>query len=364
MRDKTAKMKRYLTIFTAGILLSMGISSRAQDIHFSQFWENEIFHNPALTGVFSGDYKFGVDYRSQWGTIAVPFNTVMLAGETKILVNRDAGDYLSFGLAYTHDQAGTINFASNQIYPAIAFNKALEDEHNTYLSVGFTGGYISRNVDMSLMTFSSQYVNSSYSSNNPSGETYVYKGLHNYDVGAGVSLNSSLDLNSRFNYYIGAALYHINSPTEIFNGGSVLVKLPMKWELNGGIHLPLSDQFSFTAHANLSVQQPYQELIFGGLFTWKALQVGLPSIFAFHFGLLVRYQDAIIPTFKFDYKNTSLGFSYDSNNSSLSNNAGAGTSATEITLYVRGNYKHSKNPRDPLQCPRFEDDPNFGNSFR
>jgi len=359
-------MKRILTLFSLSALLAASIAGHAQDIHFSQFWENEIFHNPALTGVFSGDYKVGVDYRNQWSNLgtATGFNTVMLAGETKVLVSRDAGDYMSFGLAFTNDKAGSINFTSTQIYPANAYNKALEDQHNTYLSVGFTGGYLSRSVDMSLMTFSSQYLNSSYSANNPSGETYVYKGLHNYDVGAGVSLNSSLDLYSRFNYYVGAALYHINSPTEIFNGGSVLVKLPMKWELNGGIHLPLSDQFSFTAHANLSVQQPYQEIIFGGLVTWKALQVALPSIFSFTFGALVRYQDAIIPTFKFDYKNTSLGFSYDINNSSLSANSGTGIGATEITLYVRGNYAHRKNPRDPLMCPRFEDDPNFNNSFR
>jgi type IX secretion system PorP/SprF family membrane protein len=356
-------MKHYLTIFFIGVLLGTGITSRGQDIHFSQFYENEIFHNPGLTGVFSGDYKFGVDYRNQWPSVATPFTTTMLSGETKILVNREIGDYISFGLAMTYDKAGTINFTSTQIYPAIAYNKALEDAHNTYLSVGFTGGYISRNVDMSLMTFSSQYVNGSYSSNNPSMETATFKSLSNYDVGAGISLNSSLDLNSSLNYYIGAAVYHINSPTEVFTGGDLQVKLPMKVELNAGFHCPITDNFSFTAHANYSVQTPYQEFIFGGLFTWRALQVGLPSIFAFNFGLMARYQDAIIPTFKIDFKNVSLGFSYDINNSSLGSEAG-GAGATEFTLYVRGNYNHKKNPRDPIMCPRFEDSPNMGNTFR
>ena len=42
----------------------------------------------------------------------------------------------------------------------------------------------------------------------------VFKSLHNYDVGTGVSLNSSLDLNSKLNYYLGASAYHVNSPTE------------------------------------------------------------------------------------------------------------------------------------------------------
>jgi len=356
-------MKRILIILSGTILSAMASFSYAQDIHFSQFSENEIFHNPALTGVFSGEYKYGLDYRSQWGSVTTPFNTTMFAGETRVLVNREAGDYVSFGLAATYDQAGTINFTSTQIYPAIAFNKALEDVHNTYLSVGFTGGYISRNVDQTLMTFSSQYVNSEYLSTNPTMETATYKSLHNYDIGAGISLNSSLDLQSTINYYVGAAVYHINSPTEIFSGGQVLVKLPMKVELNAGFHMPFSDNFGLTLQTNYSNQHPYSEFLIGGMIDWKALQVGLPSIFSFHFGLYMRYQDAVIPTFKIDFKNVSLGYSYDINNSSLGSQAG-GAAATEITLYVKGNYNHKKNPRDPVMCPRFEDSPNPGNTWR
>lgn len=347
-------MKRYITMITASLTLGLATGSRAQDIHFSQFYENAILRNPGLTGIFSDEYKVGIDYRTQWASVSIPYNTTMVSGETRILVNREVGDYLSFGLVATYDKAGSISFTSEQIYPAIAYNKALEDEHNTYLSVGLTGGYLSRSIDQSLITTSNQYVNGSFSANNPTGETTPFKSLSNYDVGAGVSLNSSLDLNSRLNYYLGVSAYNINSPTEIFNGGQVLVKLPIKFQFSGGVHIPLSDAFSFTVQANYSEQQPYSEFIAGGMITWKSLPVGLPSIFAFHFGLFYRYQDAIIPTVKIDYRNLSFGFSYDINNSSLATGAG-GASATEITLYVKGKYNHKKDPRDPMMCPRFED---------
>src|SRR5438552_1845295 len=103
-------MKRYLNIFAMSVLLGMGLDSSAQDIHFSQFYDNAILRNPSLTGIFSGEYKVGLDYRSQWGSISVPYNTFMISGETRVIVDREVGDYLSFGAVATYDKAGTISF--------------------------------------------------------------------------------------------------------------------------------------------------------------------------------------------------------------------------------------------------------------
>ena len=153
-------------------------------------------------GIYSGDYKVGADYRNQWGSITAPFQTALISGEARIVVNREIGDYISFGLAASYDKAGSIDFTSVEVYPAINYNKALEDVHNTYLSVGLTGGYIARTVDMSKATFSSQYVGGNYSSSNPTGETAPFKSLTNYDVGAGVSINSSIGSSNKFNYYV------------------------------------------------------------------------------------------------------------------------------------------------------------------
>ena len=353
-------MKRFLTSLSVGALLGLSVNSNAQDIHFSQFYENSILRNPALTGIFSGDYKVGLDYRSQWASVSTPYSTVMMSGETKILVSREVGDYLSFGMVVTYDKAGTISFTSTQIYPSISYNKALDDRHNSYLSVGFTGGYINRSVDQSKMTFTSQYINGQYDPGNPTGEIAPFKKLNNYDLGAGVSLNSSLDQNGIFNFYLGAGAFHINAPTETFNGTDVLVKLPIKWDFNAGFHTSFNQNFGFTGHFDYSVMLPYQEMIFGGMFTYRATPVGLPSIFAFSVGAMYRYQDAIIPVVKIDYKDISFGFSYDVTGSTLATSpAVSGTGATEISLYIRGNYLHRKNPRDPVMCPRFEDLNNY-----
>lgn len=349
-------MKNRIKILSAGIMLCLGVQANAQDIHFSQFYENSILRNPALTGIFSGDFKVGLNYRDQWASITNPYRTVSITGETRILASRSVGDYISLGVAAYYDKAGAIEFTSQAVYPSIAYNKALNDQHNSYLSVGFTGGYLARFVDMSKMTFSSQYQNGGYSAANASGETAPFKSLNSFDLGAGISLNSSLDLENRVNYYVGASLFHINHPTQIFNGGYSYSKLPMKWQFNAGVNIVMGERFSMALHGNYSRQQPYNEWVYGGLLTYHGVTPGLPSIFAFSFGAFHRYQDAIIPTVKLDYSNVSIGISYDVNNSGLSMGTGgtSSTAATEFTLYVRGKYAHKTNPRDGVMCPRFE----------
>ncbi len=353
-------MKRLIKRISTVVLIGFSLSGSAQDIHFSQFYENAMLRNPALTGIFTGDYKVGFDYRSQWGSIATPYNTVMLSGETRILVNREVSDYVSFGLVTTFDKAGSVNMNTTQIHPAISYNKALEDNYHTYLSVGLAGGYVTGSVDQSKFITGNQYINGTYLATNPTGENATYSRFNNYDIGAGVSLNSSLDRDGIFNYYLGVSAYHVNTPTQEFSGADP-VSQPMKWQFSAGFHSSFSQQFGVTVHGNYSYQQPSSEFILGGFFTWRSVPVGLPSIFALNFGAFYRNADALIPMVRIDYKDVSFGFSQDVTNSKLASIAN-GAGATEITIYIRGNYKHTKNPRDPLFCPRFEDLNNY--SFR
>jgi type IX secretion system PorP/SprF family membrane protein len=352
-------MKRYFSLILIMCVLGIGVQkTNAQDIHFSQFYENSILRNPALTGIFSGDYKFGVNMRTQWTQLSVPFQTALVSGETRILVNREVGDYVSFGIAATYDKAGSINFTSIQVYPAINYNKALEDKHNSYLSVGFAGGYEQRSVDMTKMTFSSQYVGGSYSAINPSGENTPFKDVQNYDLSAGVSLNSSIGHNNRMNYYLGAAVYHITKPSESFEGENEFIRLSTKWEGNLGFKYSITEQYALTMHFNYTSQAPYQETIGGGFLSWRSLNsIEAQNNFTLYVGVFYRLQDAIIPTVKVDYQNYSVTFSYDVNNSSLQP-ASTGVGGYEISLFMRGNYKKTKNETDQVRCPRFEETDN------
>ena len=344
-------------VFAAALSLS-SMASYAQDIHFSQFYENSILRNPALTGIFSGDFKFGVNYRSQWGSISNPFTTVSFSGETRILTNANTADYISFGLAAYSDKAGTINFKSQGVYPTIAYNKSLEDVHNTYLSAGFTFGYQNRSVDMNKMTFSSQAVGGVYNSYNASGENAPFKNTNNLDVGAGLSVNSSIGTDNSCNYYVAASLYHINRPSQVFNGGYSNVRLPMKWQLSAGMNFIMSENWSMTLHGNFSAQGASREGVYGGLLSYHSALPFQESDFAFSFGSFARSTttggDAVIPTVQMAFKNVTVGASYDVTNSTLATSSNTSTGAMEMTLFVRGNYAHKLNPQDNIRCPRFE----------
>lgn len=333
-------------------LFLLGDKGFGQDIHFSQFYENNIMRNPALTGIFSGDYKVGANYRTQWSNISVPFQTLLVSAETRILANRSVGDYFSFGVTGTYDKAGTINFNSMQVYPAINYNKSLEDKRNSYLSVGFAAGYIQRTIDFSQATFSSQYVNGAYSAANESGENLNNVTLQNYDICAGISLNSSFGPQNIVNYYVGFAAFHLNKPQHTFQEDNPLIVLKTKYNANAGFSWTITNQFGFTSHWNYSKQGNSTEIVGGGLVSWKNPSE-ISSNFKIYAGAFFRFGDAIIPTFKMDYDVYSLTFSYDVNNSSL-RPASTGAGGYELSLFIKGSYKKSRQSGGGFSCPRFD----------
>lgn len=346
------------TIFTrlapaALLCLFSGSFCLAQDIHFSQFYENAILRNPALTGIFSGDYKAGVNYRTQWGNISNPFQTVIVSAESRIVVNKELHDYLSFGVCGSYDHAGSISFNSTNVTAAINYNKRLYDGHASYISAGFAGAYMQRSVDAGKMTLDEQYVNGGYIPTSPNGETMSFAALHHYDVSAGVSFNSTAGAEGQVRYYIGAAAFHVTKPKESFNPNAIFIRLAPKYTGSLGLNARLNEHFGITVLGNYANQHPYQETIFGGLISWRgAILEGHPV--AVSAGCFLRIGDAFIPTLKLEYKTYTFTSSYDVTTSSLKpslNSAGG----YEFSVYMRGKLKHKDNAIDRVDCPQFEE---------
>ncbi|MGH2644329.1 MAG: type IX secretion system membrane protein PorP/SprF, partial [Chitinophagaceae bacterium] len=71
------------------ILCITGFLSHAQDIHLSQFYETPLLRNPALAGIFTGDYRVELVYRNQWASVTIPYQTGALSGEARFPIGND-----------------------------------------------------------------------------------------------------------------------------------------------------------------------------------------------------------------------------------------------------------------------------------
>jgi len=348
-------MKFKFRVISFNLLVMMILFSRsimAQDLHFSQFYENAMLRNPGLTGIFTGDYRLGVSYRNQWSSISVPYQTYLASAETRIAVSSETYDCLSLGINFIQDKAGSIDFNSTHVYPTLCYNKSMQDQHHSYLSSGFTFGMVQRAVDPSKMTFSSQYFGGTYNPGFPSGDMLNQTKLSYFDVGAGISFNSSIGNEGKYNYYIGVSGFHLNKPKAAF-GKSSFVRMDVKYNFNLGLSAQFSNEFGLVSHFNYTSQGKYQEIIGGATIYFRNYNEAQQLVFVISAGSYYRLNDAIIPTIKLDYQNYTFTLSYDVNNSSLQSVSG-GHGGFELSIFKRGFIFMKPWTEDKTHCPRFE----------
>jgi type IX secretion system PorP/SprF family membrane protein len=341
-------MRRLLHIILC--LLPAGLC-KAQDIHFSQYYETSVLRNPALTGIFNDDFKAGAVYRNQWNSLGNPFQTMAASAEMRFPINRDATDYLTVSAMFFSDKAGRAALKTSGFYPSINYNKSLSDPHNSYLSVGFAAGYLQRSFDMSKLTFDHMYQGGTVVPAAGAGETLPIAKLQQWDLGAGASFNSGIGENNDVVYFIGLSAYHLTQPRATFAEEAGVLNLATRWNGSFGVHATLHDVWSTQVHANYAMQGQYRETMVGGLLRWARPDASNNRSFAISAGAFYRFADAIVPTLKLEHKRSSFGISYDVNISKLKavTNMRGGL---ELTAFITGLFGRN-NFDDKRACPRF-----------
>jgi type IX secretion system PorP/SprF family membrane protein len=320
------------------------------DVHFSQFYEESILRNPALTGVFADDYKLGVYYRSQWSSITNPYVTALFSAETHFSVSHTSDDFLSVGLLGYSDKAGSIDQRITTFYPALNYNKSINPNHNSYLSVGFTGGYVQYSFDPSKATFNNQYINGSYSPANPSLETLPNSKMQMWDLGAGINYNTSSGEDNKTTYILGLSAYHVTQPKFSYYSSSHITE-NIRENLNAAMNLTVNDNVTIQFQGNYAGQGAYTEIMMGGMVNASMASANVQETFILSGGLYYRYGDAIIPVIKLHYQRIAIAFSYDVNVSTLKD-ASDMEGGSEFTLFFTGNYS-DKGITKKTVCPKF-----------
>ncbi len=345
-------MKRTLSqFFCSSLLLLTMLTGKAQDIHFSQFFEAPLLRNPALAGLFNGDLRFQMVYRNQWKSVTDPYQTGTFNGEYKVPVGT-GDDFLSIGGQILFDKAGTAALSATHVLPVFNYHKSLSAEKNKYLSIGFMAGVVTRSIDRSKITTNSQFDGSGYNSNWSDGESFERSSYSYFDGSVGLSFNSQIGANPDNNYFIGLGYHHFNKAANISFYNNKDNRMLAKWVVSTGIKVNTNEFSYITIHADHSQQGPYTETIGGLMYSMKL--GGDPSnpMYLIHGGAMLRWKDAIIPVAKIEMNPFTVSISYDANISKLKS-ASQARGGMELGLSYQKFFDKNITSKDATRCPRF-----------
>lgn len=341
MKKQKSNCIKIILIAISCQLSAVGFS---QDIHFSQFFEAPLWRNPSLAGIFKGDVRVQAVYRNQWNSVTNAYKTGSLNAEYKMPIGK-ANDFITVGLEALYDRAGTVSWVSTHILPALNYHKSLSVYRNSYLSLGFMGGIVSRQFDRSKMTTNSMYDGLG------DGEMFVQPKYSYLDDAVGMSYNTQLNSNPDNNIYIGLAYHHFTRPKNSFYRNGTAIVEP-KWVGSAGIRFSVTPESYLTIQADQSIQGKFSETVAGALYGIKLGEDLDHPLYTVHGGAFLRWNDALIPVIKIDYTPFSVALSYDVNISKLKTSS-YGRGGFELSVSYIGFLDRNNSTVNAVLCPRF-----------
>ena len=318
-------------------VLIAGKTNAQIDPHFSQSYVYPQSLNPALTGVMDGDYRVAGIYRSQWASIDDGFKTIGVAAEYATEKN------INFGVGLFQQAAGNGGYKYFTPYGSVSYSGIkFGRDGNQHVSIGINAGIVNRRFDPSNFKTGSQWNGSSY---DPIMLTLITITPSEtlFDIAAG-ALYYDATPNKKANIFAGFSAGHLTQPKDIFLTNSDS-KLPIKYNVHGGVKLHLSETFSLTPNFLYMKQGTAEEKMLGAYGQLKAGEG-----FDFLMGANYRFNDAFVPFAGFFYKSFVLGLSYDVNTSDLGKITG-NANAFEISISYTGK-KRPHAIEKPFICPR------------
>lgn len=324
-----------LLLISALILLSLGVA-RGQDPVFSQFYTSSLYLNPALSG-FEKDVVLGMNYRSQWAAVNVPFRTFQLSALHPIIQQGVRSKHLGgFGATLFSDEAGPNREIVSQGFSfASSYNFHLDRSGNHMIATGLQFGVLQRQVNMDALQWSSQYsAIMGYDASMP-GEQLMSDRVTSAVINAGMAWRLIIDnrVDPVRMFYNGLAASNINRPRSFFAGqkdvSSVLYKM------HGGYLHTFRNGFEISPNYLIQHQHTTQVNVGAyGAYALPAVTSRSITELKVSLGVWYRIQDSFIITSGLSTSVWSAGFSYDANTASMERSF-QGANAYEISFAYR-----------------------------
>lgn len=333
-----------LTVLLFSTLVGTLQHLHAQDLHFSQYFNNPLLVNPANTGFAPDvDWRAGVGYRNQYSSLtANPYKTMSAWGDAQLFNDRFESGWVGIGGAVLRDVAGAGNLTATRAFGSVAYHQLLG--FKSLLSAGFNVGFTSKRVDFTKLTFDNQWNGKFFDVSIPANENFAYSQVGYLDLQAGLNYAFFPTENLYFN--AGFSASHINRPRESFFAQQALIdqRLEMRYTAFANAAIKINDQWIINPNAYVSKMGNAYEVVAGLNANYNLSGDGTTQLIG---GLYYRHQDAAIPMVGFQLKDYKLMVSYDATISTLgSYNSRYG--AYELSLVKTGIYGGGEKS---VKCP-------------
>ncbi len=334
-------MTRKTHILISLLLLGVFINTHGQslpDPHFSQFYANQLYLNPALAGS-NVCPQLSMSYRNQWPSLANNF--VSYSASFDMYVSKIHG---GVGVYFIGDNAGDL--LNTNIISAM-YSYRLQVGNWTYINFALEASFIQSRLQWDNLIFGDM-IDPNQGVVNPTSELPPDNNSISYpDFDAGIAFSY------KGNIYGGVAVHHLTEPSNAFYNTNSS-KLYMKFTVHGGVFIDLTGRtiqdedygkFSISPNFLYMQQDNFHQLNVGLYINYKPFIAG--AWFRHNF----ENADAIIPMIGLEWKGLKVGYSYDYTLSNLKSTTGG---AHEVSLGWRFNCLDQKRRRiKAINCPRF-----------
>lgn len=334
-------IKKYAKILCLFVLFcGVKYQAFAQDFHLSQYDAAALNFNPAMTGMFKGDYRIHGHFRTQWSALVTrPFTTGLLAFDMP-LKNRK----FAIGAQLANFNAGAGQYNCFSFMASGSYTITLDQSKNHFLRTGLSIGFFQKSVSYESLYFESQYVqedggyfDSGLSNNENNGNSSFLQ--HDANVGLMYYYGKQ---GVRVNPFAGLTVFHVSRPRETFYDQQNY--LPLRYMAHAGANIKLTKKVSILPKVIYMHQRNANEIMGSlmGHFYFEKQDFYLIG------GFTYRSKDASIVEAGIKWNGFTFRASYDINSSSLTP-VTSGRGGTELSL----TYIFSKNNPIPVpSCPR------------
>ncbi len=333
---------------------------RAQDAHFTQYYQVPGQFNPALTGTFGGLYRVGINYRDQWSSaVNTNFKSFTASGDVKFEIGqgRNGKDIAALGIMFLSDKTDIFDFNTTGIALTGAFHKSLDKNTKQYLGGGVQIGIYQKNVNYEDLTFQDQF-NAIDAFEGFTTENLPVNNYGSFDLSLGVQYTISPAKRTNFN--IGLSLYHLFPNNESFWAQNEIKTNNLdtdfvqyrRYNAHISYSFPTSETLVINPRLLFMSQGPHNQILLSNLFKIKGLQDDTKQFFI---GPAVRtvsdvsgfHIESLILQGGIEYNGLIFGLSYDHNLDDLFSDR-KGLGAFELSINILGKYENEN-----TFCPTF-----------